>query len=85
MSVSRDTDSLSYSRRIMDALCLDPVLLALLLILAGFGSMVLYSATGADTVSVLRQATRITVALLLLVDAGMTRRSQRCVKHWLAV
>ena len=84
MSVSRDTDSLSYSRRIMDALCLDPVLLALLLVLAGFGSMVLYSATGADTGSVLRQATRITVALMLLIAiANLPLRVIRKLSVWL--
>ena len=67
MSQSLDSDSLSYSRRIMDALCLDPVLLSLLLILAGFGSLLLYSASGADVASVIRQGTRIAVALLLLI------------------
>ena len=49
MSQPLDSDALSYSRRIMDALRLDPVLFSLLLILASFGSVVLYSASGADT------------------------------------
>jgi hypothetical protein len=52
-----DADALSYSRRIMDALRLDPVLLSLLVILASFGCVVLYSASGADTAAVLRQLT----------------------------
>lgn len=84
MSASRDTDSLSYSRRIMDALCLDPVLLALLLILAGFGCLVLYSATGADTGAMLRQGARISVALLLLIAiANLPLRVIRKLSIWL--
>ena len=84
MSQSLDSDSLSYSRRIMDALCLDPVLLSLLLILAGFGSLLLYSASGADMASVLRQGTRIAVALLLLVAiANIPLRVLRKFSIWL--
>ena len=70
----------------LDALCLDPVLLCLLLILAGFGSMVLYSATGADTGSILRQATRIFVALLLLVAiANIPLRVLQKFSIWLYI
>ena len=36
MNQSLDADALSYSRRVMDALRLDPTLLLLLLILASF-------------------------------------------------
>lgn len=67
MSQPLDTDSLSYSRRIMDALRLDPVLLSLLVLLAGFGCLVLYSATGADTTAITRQVTRVVMAMLLMV------------------
>ena len=84
MNQSRDTDSPSYSRRIMDALCLDPVLLSLLLLLAGFGSLLLYSASGADMAAVLRQGTRIAVALLLLIAiANIPLRVIRKFSIWL--
>ena len=84
MNQSLDSDTLSYSRRIMDALRLDPVLLALLLVLATFGCLVLYSATGADSASVLRQVTRIVVALLLLVAvANVPLRVIRKFSIWL--
>lgn len=84
MNQSLDSDTLSYTRRIMDALRLDPVLLALLLVLATFGCLVLYSATGADSASVLRQATRIVVALLLLVAvANVPLRVIRKFSIWL--
>ena len=84
MNQGRDTDSPSYSRRIMDALCLDPVLLSLLLLLAGFGSLLLYSASGADMGAVFRQGTRIVVALLLLVAiANLPLRIIRKFSIWL--
>jgi len=79
-----DFDSVSVSRRVMDALRLDPVLLALLLILAAFGSMVLYSASGADYAAMIRQMTRIMVAMLLLVvTANIPLRMIRNISVWL--
>ena len=84
MNQPLDGDTLSFSRRIMDALRLDPVLLSLLLILAGFGSLVLYSATGADTGAMLRQGTRIMVAFLLLIAiANVPLRVLRKFSIWL--
>lgn len=86
MNQSLDNDTISYSRRIMDALRLDPVLLALLLILASFGSLVLYSASGADSGAVLRQGSRIVVALLLLVAiANVPLRVIRKFSIWLYI
>ena len=84
MSQQMDTDTLSYSRRITDALRLDPVLLSLLLILASFGSLVLYSASGSDMTSVVRQGSRIVVAFLLMVAiANVPLRVLRKFSIWL--
>ena len=84
MNQALDSDSLSYSRRVLDALRLDPVLLALLVILSGFGCMILYSATGGDMTSVTRQVTRIMVALLLMIAvANLPLRMIRKFSIWL--
>ena len=84
MNQALDSDTLSYSRRIMDALRLDPVMLSLLLTLAGFGCLVLYSASGADTSSVLRQVTRIVMAMLLMIGiANIPLRVIRNFSIWL--
>ncbi len=84
MNQALDSDSASVTRRILDALRLDPVLLMLLLILAFFGSMLLYSATGSDEAAVIRQFTRIAVALLLLVAAAnIPLRLVRKISVWL--
>jgi len=86
MNRALDSDSLTYSRRIMDALRLDPVLLSLLLMLASFGSLVLYSASGADFDVVWRQMTRIVVAMLLLVAiANIPLRVIRKFSIWLYI
>lgn len=86
MSQPLDSDALSYSRRIMDALRLDPVLFSLLLILASFGSLVLYSASGADIGAVMRQVSRIVMALLLLVAiANVPLRVIRKFSIWLYI
>ncbi len=79
-----DNDSVTLSRRVMDALRLDPVLLSLLMILSVFGCMVLYSATGSDNAAVLRQLTRIVIAILLLIAvANVPVRMLRKMSLWL--
>ncbi len=84
MNQAIDFDSTSVSRRVLDALRLDPVLLALLLVLAVFGTMVLYSASGADQAAMIRQTTRILVAMLLLVaTANLPMRMIRTMSVWL--
>ena len=84
MSQQLNADMLSYSRRITDALRLDPVLLSLLLILASFGSLVLYSASGADMGSVVRQGSRIVVAFMLMMAiANVPLRVLRKFSIWL--
>ena len=84
MSQALDSASISYSRRAMDALRLDPVLLSLLIVLALFGSMVLYSASGADHAIVIRQSTRIVFALMLMIAvANIPLRMIRKISIWL--
>ena len=84
MSQALDSASISYTRRIMDALRLDPVLLSLLIILSLFGSMILYSASGSDHAIVIRQMTRIVVAMLLLVAvANIPLRLIQKISLWL--
>ncbi len=79
-----DPETVPISRRIMDALRLDPVLLTLLITLALFGSVVLYSASGSNDAIVVRQMTRIVVALVLLVVvANVPLRLLRKVSIWL--
>lgn len=50
---------------------LDPPLLFALLLLMGFGLLVLYSATGEDSAAVLRQAARIVVGLMALLALSL--------------
>jgi rod shape determining protein RodA len=84
MNQALGSDSISYTRRAMDALRLDPVLLSLLIILALFGSMVLYSASGSDQAIVIRQMTRIVVALMLMIAiANIPLRMIRKISIWL--
>ncbi len=78
------SDSPSITRRVMDALRLDPVLLSLVIVLALFGCVVLYSASGSDSGAVIRQTTRIFVALLLLIAvANIPLRMIRKISIWL--
>ena len=84
MSQVLEFESPTLSRRILDALRLDPVLLSLLLVLAAFGTMVLYSASGADEAALIRQATRILVAMLLLIaTANIPLRLLRKISFWI--
>ncbi len=77
-------ESISLTRRALDALRLDPVLLALITMLALFGCMVLYSASGSDDAAVIRQGTRLVVALMLLVAAAnVPLRMLRKMSIWL--
>ena len=86
MNQALDSDTTSITRRVLDALRLDPILLSLLVILALFGSMVLYSASGSDHAVVIRQMTRIVVALLLLLAvANIPLRMIRKISIWLYV
>jgi len=84
MNYPLDTDSVPLSRRIMDALCLDPVLFVMLVLLSMFGGLVLYSASGSDISLVVRQMTRLVIALLLLVaTANIPLRMLKKMSVWL--
>ena len=79
-----DPESISITRRVMDALRLDPFLFLLLLILALFGGMLLYSASGSDSAVVGRQITSFGVAILLLIAAAnVPLRLVRKMSIWL--
>lgn len=59
---------------------LDPVLLALLLIIIGFGLLVLYSASGQDMAVVERQAVRLGVGLAAMLTISQV--PPRILKAW---
>ncbi len=67
MNSQVDNEETSYGRRILDALSIDPVLLALLVILSAIGVVLLYSASGSNNDLMLRQAIRLLMAFVLLV------------------
>ena len=62
-----ETDVPSISRRLLDAFRLDPVLMLLLFMLAGFGFLILFSAGGSDVDLMIRQLTRLGIALFLMI------------------
>ena len=67
MSKIIDNDQPSLSRRVLDAFRLDPILTALLFFLSLFGLLILYSASGSDQGMLIRQLTRLGLALALMV------------------
>ncbi len=67
MSSEVDTDQVSYGRRFLDALRIDPVMLSLLVILSTIGVVLLYSASGADNDLMIRQGVRLLLAFMLLI------------------
>ena len=84
MNQAFDYESTSYTKRILDALRVDPVLILLLGLLSVFGVMLLYSASGSDISLMLRQITRLAMALLLLVTvANIPTRILKKVAIWL--
>ena len=77
-------ENISYTKRILDALRIDPVLLLLLGLLSVFGVMVLYSASGSDIDLMMRQITRLAMAFLLLVTVANTPlRILKKISAWL--
>ena len=84
MSEVVETDTPSFTRRILDALRLDPVLLFFLALLSVFGVMLLYSASGSDQGLMIRQATRLSLALVLMVFvANIPLRTLKKVSVWM--
>jgi rod shape determining protein RodA len=77
-------ENVSYTKRILDALRIDPVLLLSLGLLSVFGVMVLYSASGSDFDLMMRQITRLAMAFLLLVTiANVPLRILKKISVWL--
>lgn len=78
-----ESDQVSVSRRILDAFRLDPVLMLLLFMLSGFGFLILFSASGSNVDLMLRQVTRLGLALLLMVVvANVSLRVLKKLSLW---
>lgn len=83
MSRVLEADQPSVSRRILDAFRLDPVLMLLLFMLTGFGFLILFSASGSDTDLMIRQVTRLGIALMLMVlIANISLRLLKNLSLW---
>lgn len=67
MNSEVNSEQISYSRRILDALRIDPVMLSLLVILSAIGVVLLYSASGANEDLMVRQAVRLFIGFILLI------------------
>jgi len=84
MNQAFDYEKVSYTKRILEALRIDPVLLLLLGLLSVFGVLLLYSASGSDVNLMMRQITRLAMALLLLVTvANIPTRILKKAAIWL--
>ena len=78
-----EADQVSISRRVLDAFRLDPVLMLLLFILSGFGFLILFSASGSNVDLMVRQLTRLGLALLLMVIiANVSLRVLKKLSIW---
>jgi rod shape determining protein RodA len=78
-----ENDAPSYTRRILDALKLDPVLLFFLTLLSGFGILLLYSASGSDHALMVKQVARLSIAtLLMIVIANVPLRVLKKLSVW---
>lgn len=83
MSRVIESEQVSISRRILEAFRLDPVLMTLLLLLAAFGLMILFSAGGSNMELMTRQLTRLGLALLMLtVVANVSLRVLKKLSIW---
>ena len=81
-----ESDQVSVSRRVLDAFRLDPVLMLLLFMLSGVGFLILFSAGGSDMNLMIRQVTRLGLALLLMVViANISLRVLKKLSLWFYV
>lgn len=79
-----DIEGNSATRRLLDALCIDPVLLALLSILAICGMALLYSASGSNIDLIIRQLTRLALGLFFFIGVANTPlRLLKSLSGWL--
>jgi rod shape determining protein RodA len=67
MKEMSDTYIYSPTRRLLDALSIDPILLSLLGVLAAFGIAMLYSASGSNIDLIVRQITRLLLGLFFFI------------------
>jgi rod shape determining protein RodA len=74
----------SPTRRLLDALSIDPVLLVLLGILTALGMALLYSASGSNVDLIMRQLTRLSLGFFLfIVVANVPLRLLKSFSVWL--
>lgn len=86
MNQLSDTEGNSYTRRILDALCIDPVLFALLGILSLCGVILLYSASGSDVELIVRQLARLALGFCLFIAvANLPLRLLKTFSIWFYV
>ena len=84
MNQMSDTQGNSATRRLLDAFCIDPALFLLLGILATFGLVMLYSASGSNIDLIARQLTRLTLGLIFFIGvANVPLRLLKSLSVWL--
>ncbi len=84
MNQMSDTENYSFTRRLLDGLSIDPVLLTLLGILAAFGMVILYSASGSNIDLIMRQLARLSLGLFFFIAvANVPLRLLKSFSVWL--
>ena len=84
MKEMSDTNSYSPTRRLLDALSIDPILLLLLGVLATFGIAMLYSASGSNIDLIVRQITRLLLGLFFFIAvANVPLRLLKSFSVWI--
>ena len=84
MNQMSDTQGNSATRRLLDAFCIDPALFLLLGILATFGLVMLYSASGSNIDLITRQLTRLALGLVFFIGvANVPLRLLKSLSVWL--
>ena len=84
MKEMSDTNSYSPTRRLLDALSIDPILLLLLGVLAAFGIAMLYSASGSNIDLIVRQITRLLLGLFFFIAvANVPLRLLKSFSVWI--
>lgn len=79
----RESDQISISRRVLDAFRLDPVLMLLLFLLSMAGLVILFSASGSNIDLMIRQLTRLGLAVfLMIIIANVSLRVLKKLSLW---
>ena len=83
MNTIIESEQMSLSRRVLDAFRLDPLLTLLLVLLSAFGLLVLFSASGSDSGLMMRQLTRLGLAVvLMIIVANVSLRMLNKLSVW---